>query len=47
MRHDEHAWDPKGSAQLIEICGGTDAQGKIVAWETQIRGTGGRQWVTS
>jgi nicotinate dehydrogenase subunit B len=33
MRADEHAWDPKGPAQLQTIRAGVDAQGKIVAWD--------------
>jgi nicotinate dehydrogenase subunit B len=36
MRHDEHGWDPKGPAQLLELRGGVDAEGRIVAWETQM-----------
>lgn len=33
MRHDEHAWDPKGPAMLMEVRGGLDAGGTIVAWD--------------
>ena len=33
MREDEHAWDPKGPAQLTTIRAGVDAQGKVVAWD--------------
>jgi CO/xanthine dehydrogenase Mo-binding subunit len=36
MREDEHAWDPKGPPQLLEIRGGIDAQNRIAAWETQM-----------
>lgn len=36
MRHDEHGWDPKGPPQLLELRGGTDSQGRIVAWETEM-----------
>jgi len=36
MRHDEHGWDPKGPAQLLDLRGGIDADGRIVAWETQM-----------
>ena len=36
MRHDEHGWDPKGPQQLLDLRGGIDAQGRIVAWETQM-----------
>ena len=33
MREDEHAWDPKGPAQLTMIRAGVDAQGKVIAWD--------------
>lgn len=33
MREDEHAWEPKGPAQLEMVRAGVDAQGKIVAWD--------------
>jgi len=36
MRHDEHGWDPKGPAQLLDLRGGLDAEGRIVAWETEM-----------
>ena len=36
MRHDEHGWDPKGPAQMLDLRGGIDAEGRIVAWETQM-----------
>src|SRR5262245_34852073 len=36
MREDEHAWDPKGPPQLLEIQGGLDAENRIAAWETQM-----------
>ncbi|HVW83055.1 MAG TPA: molybdopterin cofactor-binding domain-containing protein [Bryobacteraceae bacterium] len=36
MRHDEHGWDPKGPAQLLDVKGGLDAGGRLVAWETQM-----------
>ena len=36
MRHDELGWDPKGPAQLLDLRGGIDAEGRIVAWETQM-----------
>ena len=36
MRHDEHGWDPKGPAQLLDLRGGIDSDGRIVAWETQM-----------
>ena len=33
MREDEHAWDPKGPAQLQTIRAGVDAQGNVTAWD--------------
>jgi nicotinate dehydrogenase subunit B len=33
MRADEHAWDPKGPAQVQTVRAGVDAQGNIVAWD--------------
>ena len=36
MRHDEHGWDPKGPAQLLDMRGGIDSAGGIAAWETQM-----------
>jgi nicotinate dehydrogenase subunit B len=33
MRWDEHGWDNYGPAQLMDIRGGVDAQGNIVAFE--------------
>ena len=36
MRHDEHGWDPKGPAQLLDVRAGLDADGRISAWETQM-----------
>jgi nicotinate dehydrogenase subunit B len=36
MREDEHAWDPKGPPQLLDIRGGLDAENRIAAWETQM-----------
>src|SRR5260370_32564171 len=41
MRQDEHGWDPKGPAQLLDVRGGIDANGNIVAWETQMWVPGG------
>src|SRR5437762_7372816 len=34
-RQDEHAWDPKGPPTLVEITGGVDAGGTIVAWQSE------------
>ena len=31
MRWDEHGWDNYGPAQLMDVRGGVDAKGKIVA----------------
>ena len=38
MRDDEHAWDPKGPAQLGLARAGVDAQGKVIAWDYADRG---------
>jgi CO/xanthine dehydrogenase Mo-binding subunit len=35
-RQDEHAWDPKGPQQLLDLRAGLDASGRIVAWDTQM-----------
>jgi len=43
MRHDEHGWDPKGPAQLLDVRAALDADGKIAAWETQMWLPGGPQ----
>jgi CO/xanthine dehydrogenase Mo-binding subunit len=37
-RADEHAWEPKGPAQLMTARAGVDAQGNIVAWDYMERG---------
>jgi len=34
MREDEHAWDPKGPPQLLDLRATLDADGAIAAWET-------------
>jgi CO/xanthine dehydrogenase Mo-binding subunit len=34
-RQDEHAWDPKGPPQLLELRAAVDAQGAVAAWETR------------
>ncbi len=41
MRQDEHGWDPKGPAQLLDVRGGIDANGNIAAWETHMWLPGG------
>ncbi len=35
MREDEHGWDPKAPPQMLELRGALDANGKIVAWDSQ------------
>ncbi|HET7265314.1 MAG TPA: molybdopterin cofactor-binding domain-containing protein [bacterium] len=35
MRHDEHGWDPKGPAQLLDLRAVLGAGGEVQAWETQ------------
>jgi CO/xanthine dehydrogenase Mo-binding subunit len=36
MRYDEHVWEPLGPAMLMEMRGGLDAQGNVVAWDYQV-----------
>jgi CO/xanthine dehydrogenase Mo-binding subunit len=36
MRHDEHGSDPKGPPQLPDVRAGADAEGHLVAWETEM-----------
>jgi len=43
MREDEHGWDPKGPAQLLDVRGAIDANGNIVAWKTEMWLPGGPQ----
>jgi CO/xanthine dehydrogenase Mo-binding subunit len=33
MRADEHAWAPVGPAMVVELRGGVDQQGNVVAWD--------------
>jgi nicotinate dehydrogenase subunit B len=33
MRQDEHGWDPKGAAMVIDARAGLDAGGNLVAWQ--------------
>jgi CO/xanthine dehydrogenase Mo-binding subunit len=35
MRQDEHGWEPVGPAMVMELRGGLDNDGKIVAWDFQ------------
>ena len=44
MRQDEHAWDPKGPAQLLEVSAGLDKDNNLVAWESKVSGPAGPQW---
>ena len=44
MRHDEHAWDPKGPAHVLELSGGLDASGNLVGLEGKTSGPSGPQW---
>jgi CO/xanthine dehydrogenase Mo-binding subunit len=36
-RQDEHAWDPKGPQQLLDLRASMDADGRVTAWDTQMR----------
>jgi nicotinate dehydrogenase subunit B len=36
-RAQEHLWEPKGAAQLMEVDGGLDAQGDVLAYDFQSR----------
>ncbi len=33
MRHDEHGWEPKGPAMIMDVRGGLDTQGRVAAWD--------------
>ncbi len=33
MRHDEHGWEPFGPAMVMDVRGGLDQQGNVVAWD--------------
>ncbi len=35
MRQDEHAWEPLGPAMVMEVRGGLDQAGNVVAWDFQ------------
>lgn len=43
MRDEEHGWEPKGAAHLIDIQGGIDAAGKIVAYDVTTKFMGGQE----
>src|ERR1043166_503755 len=36
MRHDEHAWEPKGPAMVMQARGAVDRNGRAVAWEYDV-----------
>jgi len=36
MRHDEHGWEPKGPSMVMQVRGGLDAQGRVVAWDYEV-----------
>ena len=36
MRHDEHGWEPLGPSMLMEVRGGLDSQGNVIAWDYQV-----------
>jgi CO/xanthine dehydrogenase Mo-binding subunit len=44
MRADEHAWDPKGPAQLLRMRGSLNPDGSIAGWESTTTGPAGPQW---
>src|SRR3989442_14101874 len=33
MRHDEHGWEPKGPSMVMDVRGGLDGRGHVVAWD--------------
>jgi nicotinate dehydrogenase subunit B len=35
-RQDELGWDPKGPAMVMDVRGGLDAQGQVVAWDYKV-----------
>ena len=35
-RADEHGWEPKGVAMLMEIAGGIDGRGRIIGWDYSV-----------
>jgi nicotinate dehydrogenase subunit B len=43
MREEEHGWEPKGAAHLIDISGGVDENGKIVAYDVTTKFMGGAE----
>jgi nicotinate dehydrogenase subunit B len=47
MRHEGHAWDPKGPASIVRMRGGLDASGKVVAVDFDWKGFSGQEVGTS
>src|SRR6185503_3673503 len=47
MRYEGHAWDPKGPAAVIQVKGGLDASGKVVAFDYFWKGVSGQEVGTS
>ncbi len=45
MRYDEHGWDPKGPAQLMQVRGSLDKDGNLIAFESRVSGAPGPTWV--
>jgi len=37
MRHDEHGWEPKGPAMVIDVRAALDTAGAVVAWDYAVR----------
>jgi CO/xanthine dehydrogenase Mo-binding subunit/aerobic-type carbon monoxide dehydrogenase small subunit (CoxS/CutS family) len=35
-RQDEHAWDPKGPQQLLDLAASLDAGGRLTGWQTEM-----------
>jgi len=35
-REDEFVWEPKAPAMVMDVCGGLDAHGNIIAWDYQV-----------
>ena len=36
MRDDEFQWEPYGSAMVVKLSGGLDAQGKVISWTHEV-----------
>jgi CO/xanthine dehydrogenase Mo-binding subunit len=37
MRHDEHGWEPKGPAMVVDVRAALDAAGAVLAWDYAVR----------